>query len=132
MRRDLSISGLLYRHSIFALANAGLITHGCNYTCLELYSSATPNIYSLCVGVMPVIRWLIIQEVCLGLNLPAILNLIWPGHPLLNAHAHMKPRRLPMNIPLLLCYTVHVIYSQPIRLTAGYVLPYSLYPAARA
>ena len=37
---------------------------------------------------MSVIRWLVMQEVCLGLNLLAILNLIWPGHPLLYAHAN--------------------------------------------
>ena len=37
---------------------------------------------------MSVIRWLVMQEVSLGLNLPAILNLIWPGHPLLYAHAN--------------------------------------------
>ena len=38
---------------------------------------------------MSVIRWLVMQEVCLGLNLPAILNFIWPGHhPLLYTHAN--------------------------------------------
>ena len=37
---------------------------------------------------MSVIRWLVMQEVCLGLNLPAILNLIWPGQPPFYAHAN--------------------------------------------
>ena len=36
---------------------------------------------------MSVIHWLVMQEVCCRLNLPAILNLILPGHPLLYAHA---------------------------------------------
>ena len=31
-------------------------------------------------------------------------------------YMRMQTRRLPLNIPLLLCYTVHVLYSQPIRL----------------
>ena len=31
-------------------------------------------------------------------------------------YMHMQTRRLPMNIPLLLCYTVHLLYSQSIRL----------------
>ena len=31
-------------------------------------------------------------------------------------YMRMQIRRLPINIPLLLCYTVHVLYSQPIRL----------------
>ena len=31
-------------------------------------------------------------------------------------YMRMQTRRLPMNIPLLLCYTVHVLYSQPIPL----------------
>ena len=31
-------------------------------------------------------------------------------------YMRMQTRRLPINIPLLLCYTVHVLYSQPIRL----------------
>ena len=47
------------------------------------------------------------------MNLPAILNLIWPGHP----HSICaSEQRFPMNIPLLLCYAVHILYSQPIRL----------------
>ena len=31
-------------------------------------------------------------------------------------YMRMQTRRLQMNIPLLLCYTLHVLYSQPIRL----------------
>ena len=32
-------------------------------------------------------------------------------------YMRMQTRRLPMNIPLLLCYAVHVLYSRPIRLS---------------
>ena len=37
---------------------------------------------------MFVIRWLVVQKFVVVLNLPAILNLIWPGHTLLYAHAN--------------------------------------------
>ena len=36
-------------------------------------------------------------------------------------YMRMQTGRLPMNIPLLLCYTVHVLYSQPIRLNTIFV-----------
>ena len=54
------------------------------------------------------------QEVCHRLNLPVILNLIWPGHP---PFICACKRRLPINIPLYLHYAVHVLYSRPTRLS---------------
>ena len=53
---------------------------------------------------MSVIRWLVVQEVCLRLNLPAILNLIWSGHPpFICAFKHDDFRRT------LLCYVYEYI-----------------------
>ena len=49
------------------------------------------------------------------LNLPAILNLIWLGHP---SFICACKQRFPMSIPLSQCYSVHLLYSQPIRLKA--------------
>ena len=68
---------------------------------------------------MSVIRWLVVQEVCsrfefarhfVVLNLPAILNLIWPGHlPFICA----CELRFPMNIPLsqLMLLSTRIIFS---------------------
>ena len=62
---------------------------------------------------MSVVRWLVMQEVYRRFEFARQLNIIWPGHlPFICA----CERRLPMNIPLLLCYAVHVLYSQPIHL----------------
>ena len=53
------------------------------------------------------------------MNLPGILNLIWPCHPPLICACE---QRFTMNIPLSQCYSVHVLYSQPIRLSASPLL----------
>ena len=57
---------------------------------------------------MSVIRWLVMQEVCRCFEFAR------------HFESHLRicvcKRRLPINIPLLLCYAVHVLYSQPIRL----------------
>ena len=55
------------------------------------------------------------KEACFVLNLPAILNLIWPGHP---PFIGACERRVPMNILLHVHYAMHVLYSQPTCLTA--------------
>ena len=46
------------------------------------------------------------EEACFVLNLPAILNLIWPGHP---PFIGACERRLPMNIQLHVHYAMHVL-----------------------
>ena len=51
---------------------------------------------SLCECIMSVIRWLVVQEVCISFDMRML------------------------NIPLLLCYTVHLLYFQPIRLTLSW------------
>ena len=59
-RRDISIFGAAISDTSFALANAGLITHG--GICIRL--GVIPIRYaSLCECVMSVIRWLVMQEV---------------------------------------------------------------------
>ena len=57
------------------------------------------------------------EEACFVLNLPAILNLIWPGHP---PFIGACKRRFPMNILLHVHYAMHVLYSQPTRLTSSF------------
>ena len=80
-------SGLPYRTLAFCASERRLnnTRRHLHMSRAGLYSSATPSIYSLCERVMSVnnlyIRRVVMQEVCLGLNLPAILNLIWPGLP---------------------------------------------------
>ena len=56
------------QHSSFALANAGLITHGGIYTCLGvILIGYAPYILTLRVCYsMSVICWLVMQEVCSG------------------------------------------------------------------
>ena len=77
-------------------------------------SSVTPGIYLLCECVMSVIRWLVVQEVCSHLEFARHFESHLARPP--PFYMRMQTRRLPMNIPLLLCYSVHVLYSQPIRL----------------
>ena len=55
-----------------------------------------------------------LEEACFDLNLPAILNLIWPGHP---PFIGACEQRFPMNIPLHVHYAMHILYSQPTRLS---------------
>ena len=40
-------------------------------------------------------------------------------------YIHMQTTRLLMNIPMLLCYAVHVLYSQPIFLTLNCHIPHT-------
>ena len=64
--------------------------------------------------------YVVVQEVSLGLNLPAILNLIWPGHPpFIYAHANTTTSDEHSIVTLL--HSTRIIYSQPIRLN------YSMY-----
>ena len=118
MRRDLSISGLLYPTLEFCAGERRLnntLRHlhvSMRYThplrpVYTRFASALCPLYAGC---------LVVQEVVL--NLPAILNLIWPGHPPFICACE---QRFPMNIPLPQCYSVHVLYSQPIRLNADYL-----------
>ena len=60
---------------------------------------------------MSVIRWLVVQEVCRCFEFAR--HFVWPGHPPFICACE---QRFPMNIPLSQCYSVHVLYSQPIRL----------------
>ena len=77
-------------------------------------SSLSGLIYSLCECIMSIIRWLVVQEVCSRFEFARHLARPPPFY------MRMQTRRLPMNIPLLLCYTVNVLYSQPIRLRLGF------------
>ena len=90
----------------FAVANAGLITHSCICTYLGVilirYSPYIPPLRVRYVHYM-----LACKEFVVVMNLLAILNHIWSG---------ACEQRFTINIPLLLCYAVHVFYSQPIRL----------------
>ena len=63
---------------------------------------------------MSVIRWLVVHEVCSHFEFARHFesHLAWPPP----FYMHMRTR-FPMNIPLLLCYSVHVLYSQSIRLS---------------
>ena len=60
------------------------------------------------------------EEACFVLNLPAILNLIWPGHP---PFIGACERRFPVNILLHVHYTMHVLYSQPTPLSSTSYTP---------
>ena len=62
---------------------------------------------------MSVIRWLVVQEVCSRFEFARHFE----------SHLARPPpficaceQRFPMNIPLSQYYSVHVLYSQPIRL----------------
>ena len=81
----------------FCAAYEGLITFGGICASQGLCSSATLRIYVLCKCVTPVIHAPRSEEACFVLNLPAILNLIWPGHP---PFIGACERRFPINILL--------------------------------
>ena len=72
-----------------------------------------PRIYSLYECVMSIIRWLVMQEVCRRFEFARHFESHLAQPPLFICACK---RRLPMNTPLLLCYAVHVLYSQPIHL----------------
>ena len=63
---------------------------------------------------MSVIRWHVVQEVCSRFEFARHFESHSSRPP--PFYMRMRTRQLPLNIPLLLCYTVHVLYSQPIRL----------------
>ena len=58
------------------------------------------------------------EEACFVLNLPAILNLIWPGHP---PFIGACERRFPMNNLLHVHYAMHVLYSRATREYNSYI-----------
>ena len=62
---------------------------------------------------MSVIRWLVVQEDCSPFEFARHFESHLARPP--PFYMRMRTRRLPLNIPLLLCYTVHVLYSQPDR-----------------
>ena len=117
MRRDLSIfwAASYIGHSIFELANAGLITHGGIYTCLGVIFIRSAQ-YRLALQVRYV-------RYTLACNARSLSLFEFARH--FESHLarptpfymRMQTRRLPLNIPLLQCYAVHVLYSQPIRLS---------------
>ena len=114
MRRDLSVFWAAISDTIFALANTGLITHGGIYTCLGVMLIRYAQ-YILALRV----RYVRYTLACNARNLSSFefarhfeSHLARPPP----FYMRMQTRRLPMNIPLLLCYTVHVLQSQPIRL----------------
>ena len=116
-RRDLSIFlAVISDTREFCAGERRLITHGGISTRLGVIPSVTPGIYSLCECIMSVIRWLVVQEVCSSFEFARHFesHLAWPPP----FYMRMQTQRLPLNIPLLLCYTVHVLYTQPIRLRA--------------
>ena len=110
------------RHSIFALANAGLITHGGIFTCLGVIFIR----YAQSILVLRV-RYVRYTLACNARSFSWFefarnfeYHLARPPP----FYMRMQTRRLPMNIPLLrnyICYTVHVLYSQPIRLIQIYI-----------
>ena len=97
----------------FCAAYVGLITFGgicaspgvvlVRYAPYMCFASVLRPLYSLPRS----------EEACFVLNLPAILNLIWPGHP---PFIGACEQRFPMNILLHIHYAMHVLYSQPTRL----------------
>ena len=59
------------------------------------------------------------EEACFVLNFPAILNLIWSGHP---PFIGACEQRFPMNILLQVHYAMHILYSQPTRFKVDWPL----------
>ena len=120
MRRDLSILWASISHSIFVLANTGLITHHSIYTCLGAILIRYAQ-YILALRVRYV-------RYTLACNARSLSSFEFARH--FESHLARPPpfymrlqtRRLPMNIPLLQCYAAHVLYSQPIRLRTEHIL----------
>ena len=73
------------------------------------------SVYVFCKCVTPVIRAPCSEEACFVLNCTAILNIIWPGHP---PFIGACEQQFPMNILLHVHYAMHVLYSQPTRLSS--------------
>ena len=91
-----------------------LITHGGICTCPGALFICYAPCMCFASALHPLYMLPIVKRLVFILNLPAILNLIWPSHPPFIGACEQP---LPMNILLHVHYAMYVLYSQPTRLS---------------